>query len=399
MNSFETLGVLTFFIDRLKERGITEPTEIQKQVIPLAGNMSLLFLSPTGTGKTLAYLLPILGKFQDLPGFEMPAADRAKGRSPRLLICAPTYELCSQINEEVNFLLRETKHKSSLLIGQVSLNRQIHTLKKDAPLVITGNPGRLLLLLRMGKLKLNDLEYMILDEGDRLVNDELLEETQELVKLVKQKIKSKNMQLVISSCSATFSKKSRERLIPLMGEGVKVLNSPGDILKEKIEHWAFYCEERDKPDLLRSLFAALKKNQNPKALVFTSRGNAVGDLVSRLRHHKLNASGLWGDMSNQSRQQAVADFRSGRVRLLVTSDLAARGLDIPDISHIIALDLPEDPDFYIHRAGRTARAGKNGIMVSIGNDTEMRRLAVLEKKLGIIVHPKELYMGKIRKPE
>ena len=403
MSSFEDLGVLPFFIERLKERGITEPLEIQEQVIPLLKNEQVFFHSPTGTGKTFAYLLPVLGKL----------FDGTETGKPRLLICAPTYELCSQINDEVNFLLRETKYKSALLIGQVSLARQIETLKKDAPLVITGNPGRLNLLLRMGRLKLNDLEYLILDEGDRLVTDELLEETGEFVKLTRQKTNFKNRRVLISSCSATFSKKSRERLILLIGDDVKVLNSPGNILREKMEHWAFFCEERDKPDMLRSLFAALRTggtakdtrngavsaNQKPKVLVFISRARAVGDIVSRLRHHKLNAAGLWGEMSNKSRRQALADFRSGRIRLLVTSDLAARGLDIPDISHVIALDLAEDPDFYIHRAGRTARAGRHGIMVTIGNEAEMHRLAALEKRLGIMVHPKELYMGKIRKPD
>ena len=411
MNSFKELGVHPFFIERLKERGITEPTEIQKQIIPLAGIMSLFFHSPTGTGKTFAYALPILGRFlgspgQDLSSQDLIVSDKPAARNPQLLICAPTYELCSQINEEVNFLLYKTAYKSSLFIGQVSLKRQIETLKKDMPLAVTGNPGRLNLLLRMGKLKLNDLEYLVLDEGDRLVTDELLEETSDLIKLIRQKTSSRNKQLFITSCSATLSKKSRERLMPLMGDNVKILNSQEDILKEKIEHWAFYCEERDKPDMLRSLFAALRscsdvpgeKYKKPKVLVFTSRGNAVGDIVSRLRHHKLNAAGLWGDMSNKSRRQAMDDFRSGRTRLLVTSDLAARGLDIPDISHIIALDLAQDPDFYIHRAGRTARAGKSGIMITIGNDADMHRLAAMEKRLGIIVHPKELYMGKVRKP-
>jgi superfamily II DNA/RNA helicase len=388
---FEALGVLPFFVERLKERGINAPLEIQKDVIPLLLNdEKILFRSPTGTGKTYAYLLPLLGKLIE---------GRTEGRMPRLLVVAPTYELCSQIKAEADFLLEGTGLRATLLIGQANLTRQIEDLKKNPPDIILGNPGRLLLLARMEKLKLRNLRYIILDEGDRLVSNELLEETGELVNVIRQKTgPEKAGQLLFTACSATFSAKSRERLLSLIGEGVRDINSGGNILKDQVEHWAIYCEEREKIDALRSLIAALnpkRRKASFKALIFTSRGSEVGKIVSLLQHRGLAAGALMGNMKNQARKQFLDDFRGGRINLLVTSDLAARGLDIPDISHVIALDLQDNPDSYIHRAGRTARAGRRGIMVTIGNKNEMFRLSALEKRLKIVIHPKELYGGKV----
>jgi superfamily II DNA/RNA helicase len=389
--SFEALGVFSFFIERLKERGINTPLEIQKDVIPLLlNNEKLLFCSPTGTGKTYSYLLPLLEKLLPLP------EDAAGSKRPQLLIAAPTYELCSQIKVEADFFLVFTKLKTALFIGQANLTRQINDLKKNPPDIILGNPGRLLLLARMEKLQLRNLRYVILDEGDRLVSDEILEETRELIAFINQKTGYEKSPLFVA-CSATFSAKSRERLLPLMGE-VKDINSGGNILKEQVEHWAIYCEEREKLDALRSLIAALKAKKRKtsfKALIFTSQGSEVGRIVSLLQHRGLAAGALIGDMKNQARRQSLDDFRSSRINLLVTSDLAARGLDIPGISHVIALDLSDNPDSYIHRAGRTARAGRHGIMVTIGDKKEMIRLAALEKRLHIIIHPKELSGGKV----
>jgi superfamily II DNA/RNA helicase len=407
--SFADLGVLPVFQDRLKEREISIPTEVQERIIPrLGAGESLVFSSPTGTGKTFAYLLPLI---QKIP--ELLAKGGASG--PVILICAPTYELCSQIKGEADFLLACLKAGSqsplprcSLLIGSASTGRQIDGLKKDRPLMAAGNPGRLLLLARMGKLKLKSTEVLILDEGDRLVSDELFAETSELVRCVKDSRRGEKAEVADNSnrglqtiaCSATFPSKSRERLLSLMGGQSKAGVYTGEtgkneVLGKQVEHWAFFCEGRRKIDLLRSFIAAADPK---KALIFTGRGGQVGNIVARLQHNKLAAGGLWGDMEKKARKQALDDFRSGRIRFLVTSDLAARGLDISGISHVIALDISDDPDAYIHRAGRTARAGKRGIMVTIGDEVELRRLSTLEKRLGITVYPKELYAGRIGPP-
>jgi superfamily II DNA/RNA helicase len=386
---FAGLGVDPLFIERLRERRITEPVDIQRRVIPrlLAGER-VLFRSPTGTGKTFAYLIPVFQKLMEGPAPE----DRERSKGPEALILAPTYELCAQIKQEADFLAAGSgKFTISLLIGSAALSRQIDNLKKDKPRIVAGNGGRILQLAKMGKLRLSP-RFLILDEADRLVADELYGETRELASFIKSSPQA-------AACSATLPQKCRDRLIPLMGGGNDIAleeTAENEILRDKIEHWAFFCEERDKIRLLRSFLAALRPR---KALVFTGRGAQVGNIVSKLQYHGISALGLFGDMDKKLRKQALEDFRRDRCAALVSSDLAARGLDIPDISHIISLDTGEDPDVYVHRCGRTARAGKRGVMVSFGDEAELRRLAKLEKKLGIVVYPKELYGGKLRAPE
>jgi superfamily II DNA/RNA helicase len=382
------LGVDPVFIERLGERGITSPTEIQRQVIPrLLEGRNTLFSSATGTGKTFAYLIPL---FQSLRADPPPSA-----HWPALLICAPTYELCSQIKQEADFLLASIEGaplKAGLVIGAGAMGRQIDGLKKDKPQVIIGNPGRLLQLGRMGKLHPARLRFLVLDEGDRLVADELFEETRTLIGLIPA-----GHEHLTAACSATLPPKSRERILPFLGSSPVTEEHDGRaVIRDRIIHWAIFSEARRKTGTLRSFLAAAKPR---KALIFTARGGDVGNIVSQLQYHHLAASGLFGDMDKKNRKQALDDFRRDRLQILVTSDLAARGLDITGVSHIIALDVPRDGEAYIHRAGRTARAGNRGVMVTIGDEDEMRRLAALEKKLGIVVYPKELYNGKVIAPE
>jgi superfamily II DNA/RNA helicase len=390
--AFEALGADPRFTGGLADRGILVPTEIQRRVIPrLLRGERLVFSSATGTGKTLAYLLPLLTGL---------SAGEGEPRRKGLLILAPTYELASQIKTELDLLLRSSGGGPSLLlIGSGSMARQIDSLKRDKPPFLAGNPGRVLALARMGKLRFQGLGALVLDEGDRLTADELLEETRALIRLVER---DAGAGLQVVSASATLSAKSRERLSALLGAGApparELLFEEGDktaVLRDFIEHWAIFSEGRGKIKTLRSFIAAVKPG---KTLIFTSRGGQVGNIVAQLRYHGLTLGGLWSGMNGGDRKRALADFRSGQVPCLVTSDLAARGLDIPGISHVIALDLEGGGEGYLHRAGRTARAGKRGVMVTIGDGEEMRRLERLEKALGITVYPKELYLGRIGAP-
>lgn len=388
MKSFADIGVCRQSIEKLAERSIHEPTGIQEKVVPLLkAGRDLAFRSATGTGKTFAYLLPIL------EGIARPetteGAQHAKG--PLAVVCAPTFELSAQIKGEVDFLASAfVGIKAALLTGDANIARQIDKLKADKPAVIVGTPGRILQLERMGKLRLAAVRWLVLDEADRLTADELLDTTRSLVELLKG-------ERVTVACSATLPKKARERIKPFLREDA--LSEDADdsmVLKTMIEHWAFYSEGRRKISALRSFIAAAKPT---KTLVFTDRGGQVGNIVGQLKHHGLSATGLYGDMDKVERKKAMDDFRAGRATVLVTSDLASRGLDIPDVSHVVALDVPETGEAYAHRAGRTARAGRQGIMTTIGDEIELPRLASLEKKLGIAVYPKMLYRGEIRVPE
>ncbi|MDR0495450.1 MAG: DEAD/DEAH box helicase [Treponema sp.] len=384
VSNFEELGVEAGFVGKLAGKNITTPTEIQRLVVPqLLQGKSVLFRSATGTGKTFAYLLPALQR--------ITAESSAPYHGPALLVCAPTIELCSQIKNEIDFLSAAALN-TVLLLGSMNINRQIDALKKNKPLAAVGNPGRLLLLAKMGKLKLGALSFLVLDEADRLAANDCREDMGALIEII---TRSSNT-LTAAACSATVSAKTRDDLSPLLANAALLETDEQEILRGQIEHWAIFSESRRKTQTLLSFLAAVKPK---KALVFTGRSYDAGKVCSALQHRHIAAAGLYSGMDKQERKRAIDRFRSGKETVLVSSDLAARGLDIAGISHVIALDVSESKDAYIHRAGRTARAGKRGIMASIGDELEMRRLAALEKKLGIVIRPKELYGGRICAPE
>lgn len=360
-------------VKSLAELSITEPTPVQVKVIPdiLAGK-SLLFQSETGTGKTFAYLLPLISRLEQTEN---------SAHAVRVLVCAPTFELASQIKEAVRSV---TQMKCSLFIGGSPLKRQIDALK-EKPEIVVGNPARLLELIQLKKLKVANLAAAVYDEADRLVKKESFDETAALNKLLPETAQRIACSATLTPAVKKFFAGTDETVMP-----------PEDILRKRITHWALYAETRDKIDTLRSLLAA----ENPqKALIFTSRPDQVENIVSKLLFKKIACAALYAKQDKAERKAALDSFRNGKCRILVTSDVAARGLDIPSITHIIQMDIPDDDDFFVHRAGRTARAGKTGINIVIGDEWEMRKYARLEKKLHIIVYPKVLYNGKITAPE
>jgi len=424
VDNFSGLGTAPNLIKSLEERHIKKPTDIQCKIIPLlSSGESVIFTSATGTGKTFAYLLPILsglleaGSREQETGSEKPA-EKKGGISPKLLIIGPTLELCTQIKAELDFLTDGTNISSSLVIGSVNIEHQIDSIYKTKPDIIIGNISRLLVLAKMGvlpvksRLNFSNLKYLVLDEADRLVSGEMLDETNELCGIIHRDARKAGSGIVYAACSATINKKCREKLLnncfdhQKKSDDIKFVESDdNEILYEKIEHWAIFSERRRKDQTLRSLLSALKNRKSKvKALIFTSRNDEALFTLSHLQHHKVSAAGLFGKVSKKpitgsARKEALDSFRAGSVSVLVSTDLAARGLDIPDITHVIALDVPEDKEVYIHRCGRTARAGKKGVMVTIGDETQMRLLSALEKKLKIKIYPKELRYGNISAPE
>ncbi|MBO4759613.1 MAG: DEAD/DEAH box helicase, partial [Spirochaetaceae bacterium] len=270
----------------------------------------------------------------------------------------------------------------------VSITRQIDALKTK-PQIIAGGPARLLELIHLKKLKTQQVFAVVLDEVDRLLSPELRDITTELIKAI-------DSQYQLIACSATIKQNHIKILQEASGRTIENIMMPKEnVLERNITHYALHAEKRNKIDTLRSLITAEKPE---RVLVFSAETGQIANIVEKLKYKKINCMGLHAKTDKVERKKAIDDFRSGKCRILVTSDLAARGLDIGDITHIIQMDVPSNEDFFVHRAGRTARAGKTGINIVIGDEYELRQLAKLEKKLGIVIYPKVLYGGKLISP-
>ena len=385
--TFQELGIAPQLVERLAALSITTPTTVQQQVIPpLSQGRSLVFQSETGTGKTLAYLLPLLQQIDE------------SIQQIQLLIVAPTHELASQIKSQIQLV---TDIPAVLLIGGAPIKRQVEMLKKK-PLIAVGGAARLMELVYLKKLKVHQVKAIVLDEADRLLAPELRDDTTALCQALPAEVQ-------LAACSATINGKTEKIIQSLVrrqqdeGELEKRILPPEDILQKKITHIAIYSETRDKVDTLRKLLVAemgaATKGQPLKAMVFTARPADVDIILSKLTYKKMQCSALHAKQDKVKRKQALDQFRKGSCPVLITSDLAARGLDIPDVTHIIQLDMPSNMDFFVHRAGRTGRNGKSGLNIVIGDGYEMRQLAAAEKKLHLVVYPKVLYKGKLVAPE
>ena len=383
--SFKSLGIKDSILEKLKENKIIEPTLVQAQSIPvIQAKKSLIFQSETGTGKTLAYLLPLVTRCEDA---ENPKKDI------KILIVAPTVELASQIKTQAKIV---TDLKTALFVGGAPLKRQIESLK-EKPQIVIGTPARLKELIHLKKMKIENIDAIVLDEVDRLLSPEMRDYTTELLKSAK-----KDIQLI--ALSATITKSTQKILSEAKfkqendkNTELETLFLPAeDVLKKRITHIAVFAERRDKIDILRRILVA----ENPsKALIFTGKLDQVQNIATKLIYKKIDCAVLHAKMEKNERKSAIDKFRSGKIKILITSDLTSRGLDIPEISHVIQMDMPSNEDFFVHRSGRTARAGKTGTNIVIGDEYELRKLALLEKKLGIKIFPKILYKGKLIAPE
>lgn len=372
--TFSNLGLKESIIQILSKLDISTPSLIQQKTIPeVLQNKNVVFESETGTGKTFAYLLPLIQNLEN-----------CKSNEDKIIILAPTYELASQIKLTAS---QVTSLKASLFIGGTPIKRQIEVLK-DKPQIIIGNPSRILELIHLKKLKTSNVKALVLDEADRLVSVEIADETKKLISTIPC-----DAQFI--ACTATLNQNTKHTLKGLFSNLSEIILPKEDILSRKITHYALFAESRDKISTLKSFILA----ENPeKVLVFTSRADQVENIAQKLQYKKVDCMALHAKTDKKERKAAIDRFRNGKCRILITSDLASRGLDIPGITHIVQMDLPSNEDFFVHRSGRTARAGKSGINVVIGDEYEMRKYAALEKKLGLKVYPKMLYKGKLVNP-
>jgi superfamily II DNA/RNA helicase len=359
---FAELQLPAALITALQQQKITEPTPIQVAALPVlqAGKDAYLH-AETGTGKTLAYLLPLFARLDTTL-----AATQA-------VIVAPTHELAIQIQRLCGDLAHDAGWpiRTVLLIGGTVTDRQIDKLKKKPHLVV-GSPGRISELISKGKLKMQHLRSIVVDEADRLLNDESLPAILSIIHAA-----PRTRQLVFAS--ATLESDSTVAIKTLAPDLVMLQAGTAEV-NPNIEHIYIICEERDKPDELRKLLHALEPE---RAIVFVHRNDFAEKIATKLAHHHIPAVDLNAALDKRDRKQAMDGFRSTAIRVLIASDIAARGLDIKGVTHVFNFDMPTLSKAYLHRVGRTGRAGAKGLAVSLVTEIEARVIRRYQEELGI----------------
>ena len=372
--TFAELGVAPELIAALAKQGISEPTDIQQVALPvLQAGTDAYLNAETGTGKTLGYLLPIFGRLDTTE-----AATQA-------MIVAPTHELAIQIHRQCCDLAQNAGWpvRSLLLIGGTSMDRQLDKLKSK-PHVVVGSPGRIRELMGMGKLKTQAVRTFVIDEADRL----LIAEGLPVLRAIVQGL-PRQRQLVFAS--ATQQPESAGAIATL-APGLVMLRPGAAAVNADITHLYLVCEERDKPRVLRQLLHATRPE---RALVFAHLNTTAERVAAQLAHHQIAAAQLHGAIDKRGRKQSMDDFRSGRAQVMVASDVAARGLDIPGITHVFNLDVPSQSKAYLHRVGRTGRAGARGEAITLMTEAEARLVRRYESDLGIVLQRVRLREGRM----
>ena len=375
--SFQTVLNHDALAQALAKQNIIEPTDIQAKVIPLLlEGRDVIGQAHTGSGKTLAYLCPVLMRID-------PSAKQAQ-----TLILAPTHELVMQIYRLAQQLCKDANLdiKCMSIIGEANINNQITKLK-EKPQIIVGTPGRVLDLIKKKKINCQTIRTVIIDEMDNLLDNTNQQTMQEI-------IKSMLRDRQLAAFSATASANTMELLQGHMHDPVVVVSEAQVKMNPNIDHFYLIGEQRDKFVQLRKLLHALDE-ESERVLIFMNDGPELDFIVDKLNYHKIRTYSLHGIVDKEERQKAMDEFRKGKIKVLVSSDLAARGLDIPDITHVINMDFPAEPNEYIHRAGRTARGTRKGQCYSLVNPRELAALRIYQRDFQIEVKPVHLVKGKI----
>ena len=375
-NSFNELNINNSIVVGLEKQNITIPTAIQETAIPFAlENKDIIAEAHTGTGKTLAFLIPIFEKIN------------VEKREMQAIILAPTHELVVQIESQIKLLSTNSgiNVTSLSIMGESNIEKQIKKLKEVKPHIIVGSPGRILDLIKKKKITAHTIKTIVLDEADNLLS-------KNKPVIIKDIIKStmKDRQLMFFSASINKETLNLAKTLVKDVEIIKIENKSE--INPKIEHICILGSLRDRFENLRKLLAA---EQPQRAIVFVNNNTDLRQINEKLQYHKVKSTAIYGNASKEERQRALDAFRRGKCNVLVSSDLSARGLDIPEVSHIISLDFPVNPDEYLHRAGRTARGNNSGVSVCLITNKDIEILQSYEKAFDIEFTVKKLYGGKL----
>jgi ATP-dependent RNA helicase RhlE len=357
---FKQLSIIDPILKAVAEEGYTIPTPIQQQAIPLVlQRKDLLGCAQTGTGKTAAFAIPILQILHE----QKPMAPGIK-----VLILTPTRELAIQIDESFAAYGKHTGIRHTVIFGGVSQLHQTNALKRGVD-VLVATPGRLLDLMTQGYIRLDKLQIFVLDEADRMLDMGFIHD----VKKVIAKLPAKRQTLFFS---ATMPPEIQKLADVLLTNPAKVEVTPPSSTVDKIDQSLYFVSKQEKPELLLHLLndAAIKT-----VLVFTRTKHGADKVVKILQRFNIRAAAIHGNKSQNARQAALTDFKNGTLRVLVATDIAARGIDIDELAHVINFDLPDVPETYVHRIGRTGRAGNTGKAVSFCSAEEREELRDIQK--------------------
>ena len=369
--SFESLGLSPKVLAAVEASGYTEPTPIQAQAIPHAlARRDVVGVAQTGTGKTAGFVLPMLTLLEQ---------GRARARMPRTLILEPTRELAAQVEESFNRYGRNHKLTVALIIGGVSFDEQLKKLDRGADILIA-TPGRLLDLFERGKILMSGVEILVIDEADRMLDMGFIPDIERICKL----LPFTRQTLFFSATMPPEIKRLADQFLhdPVRVEASKPATAATTISQYIVQSGR---EPVDKRAVLRALIRGAENFKN--AIIFCNRKRDVATLYRSLSKHGFSVGALHGDMDQRARMATLDDFRKDRITLLVASDVAARGLDIPAVSHIFNFDVPTHSEDYVHRIGRTGRAGLTGTSITIATSLDRKYVASIEKLIGQAIPP------------
>ncbi len=359
--TFKELQLIPPILSALSELGYEEPTSIQSKAIPLAlKGQDVLGSAQTGTGKTAAFAIPIIQHLQN--------NQTSSGRKIRSLIVTPTRELAIQIGESFRDYGKHTKIRNTVIFGGVNQNSQTRALKAGVD-VLVATPGRLLDLMNQGFISLKDIEYFVLDEADRMLDMGFIHDIKKII----AKLPKKRQSMFFS---ATMPPKIKALSEQILVQPQMVAVNPVSSTAETIQQYLYYTNKSDKLSLLLHI---LENQEMDQIILFSRTKHGANKIVKKLQRQKISCAAIHGDRSQNQRQKALKEFKDGKIRVLVATDIAARGIDIDKLQYVINYDVPNEPETYVHRIGRCGRAGEEGIAFSISEPEENAFVRDIEK--------------------
>ena len=362
--NFASLGVMEPILKALKEKNYSQPTAIQHQAIPLVlKRKDVMGIAQTGTGKTAAFAIPIIQLIQKIDG----GNPRAR-KDIRALILTPTRELAIQIGENIEDYSKYTKVKHTVIFGGVKQHAQVRALNAGVHILVA-TPGRLLDLVSQGYINLDTIKIFVLDEAERMLDMGFIHDIKKLLKILPQKKQSLFFSATMPDNIVQLSKS-------ILYKPSKVEVAPVSSAAETVRQYLYYTNRTDKKKLLKHI---LLENEIEQVLLFARTKRGADRIARDLKREDISALSIHGDKTQQQRQKALKKFKEGNLTVLVATDIAARGIDIDKLSYVINYEIPNEPETYVHRIGRTGRAGENGIAISLSEPEENAYIKDIQK--------------------